>query len=567
MLSTGTVLDGRYEIVAPLGAGGMGQVYRARRLLLGDEVAVKVMNASFEGPSDASARFLRESRACAQLRHPHIVSILDYNVDSTGQPYLVMELLSGPSLREEIALNGAMAAANTVAVMTPIATALQLAHDCGITHRDLKPANIVSHRYETGERVYKVIDFGLASVQVAADETRLTDPNLFLGTLAYAAPEQLRGEAVDARTDIYALGALVYELLTGRPPFGSENRLTVINQTLTMMPAAIGGQQSGLSAEIDRVVMRALAKDPAERWPTATAFVTALAEAAGVPATRATNTDSHAAILSRYDLGSVLGRGRLGSLVYRGTHRALGVPVAIRILRRDELLNWEAVRDRFLIEARTLQVPHPNLLHVRDYGEDQRIVYLVTDFIDGPSLREELARAGKFAWPRVATFLAQMLDATATLNTRGGYIVGVNPDMIRLRRDAAGDVIVLSSAGITSVQDVLATMREQELRGNEASELELPYVAPEVVIGGDPQPASDVFTAAVLAYQMLTGTLPFRAPSLPELIGRMLQTPPAEPGALNYEIPASASAAIARALSPNPAERFTSADAFAAALL
>ena len=143
----------------------MGAIYRAARPLLGDEVAVKVMRASFDAPSDGRQRFLRESRACAQLRHPNIVSILDFNVDPAGQPYLVMELLSGPSLREELELSAPMTPEAVAAILTPVASALQLAHDRGITHRDLKPANIVAHRYESGERVYKVIDFGLVSVK------------------------------------------------------------------------------------------------------------------------------------------------------------------------------------------------------------------------------------------------------------------------------------------------------------------------------------------------------------------------------------------------------------------
>src|SRR5687767_732170 len=159
----------------------MGQIYRARRLQLGDEVAIKLMLASFDPASDMSRRFVRESRACAQLRHPNIVTILDFSIDPAGQPYLVMELLSGPSLRDELELKGAMTPAAVVDLLRPLAAALQLAHDRDVTHRDLKPANIVGHRYESGERVYKIIDFGLAAVKEASAnaDTLLTDPNVF----------------------------------------------------------------------------------------------------------------------------------------------------------------------------------------------------------------------------------------------------------------------------------------------------------------------------------------------------------------------------------------------------
>ena len=578
MLAPGTVVDARYEIVAPLGAGGMGQVYRARRPLLGDEVALKMMHTTVDAPLDLRQRFLRESRACAQLRHPHIVTILDFNVDQTGQPYLVMELLNGPSLRDELEVHGRMSPEAVVDILSPVATALQLAHDRGITHRDLKPANIVAHRFESGERVYKVIDFGLASMHEQTETTRLTTPDMFLGTLPYAAPEQLRGEAVDHRTDIYTLGVIVYEMLTGRRPFDGEKGVTLINQTLSEEPLAPGMRCSGLSEEVDGVVLRALAKEPAERWGSVAAFARAFQDAVGIEQAPR-GASSHDTLLSRYQLGAIIGRGRFGSLVYHGTHLALGVAVAIRVLRREEQPNWDAVRDRFLIEARTLQVPHPNLLQVRDYGEDDRLVYLVTDFIDGPSLREELARAGRMPWRRTRNLLGQMLDAAATLNARGGYIVGVNPDMIRLSdggaavhavdddgADAHPLHLVMSTAGISSVQDVLATMREQELRGEEANEQELPYVAPEVLMGHGPDAPADVFTAGVLAYQMVSGNLPFRARNLPELLGQMLQGQAADPCQANPEISAAASAAIVRALSPDPALRFASVSAFATAL-
>jgi serine/threonine protein kinase len=566
VLAPGTRIDDRYEIIDILGSGGMGHVYRARRLKLGDEVAIKVMQSAQAAPPEARERFLRESRACAQLRHPNIVGILDFDVDAANQPFMVMELLSGPSLREEIELESPMPPARVAAILGPVAAALQLAHDRGITHRDLKPANIVVHRYESGERVYKVIDFGLAAMKAASDETRLTDPAFFVGTVAYAAPEQVRGETVTPATDIYALGMIAYEMLTGARPFDAGNRVTLINQMLTMRPASPATHLAGLSETIDRAVMRAIDKNAADRWPSVTAFVDALRDAAG-GADDDVATEPSGGLLSRYELGGLVGRGRLGSLIYRGTHRALGVPVAIRILKRDEQPHWDAVRARFLLEARTQQVPHPGLLQVRDFGEDDQNVFLVTDFVEGPSLRQALAESGAFPWPRASALLAQALDAVAALHRNGGFICGVNPDMVRIRAGGAGgEQMVVSSAGIRSVQDVLATMREQELRGQEASEHELPYVAPEVLMGGAPNVRADMFTIGVLAYEMVTGRQPFRAPSVPELLGQMLQSVPAPPAAIAAGVPVAASDAILRAINATPANRFESADALALAL-
>jgi len=553
VLSPGARIDDRYEIIAALGSGGMGHVYRARRIRLGDDVAIKVMQATPDALPELQERFLRESRACAQLRHPNIVGLLDFGFDGENQPFMVMELLSGPSLREEIDLEAPMSPARVASILEGVAAALQMAHDRGITHRDLKPANIVAHRYESGERVYKVIDFGLAAMK-SGDETRLTDPQFFLGTLAYAAPEQMRGQEVSPATDVYALGVIAYEMLTGGRPFDGGNQATLIAQTLTDPPVTLTQRRSGLPPDVNAAVMKAIDKDPAQRWPSVSVFVDALQLACG-SASGAAPAVVDSGLLSKYELGPLLGRGRLGSLVYQATHRALGIAVAIRVLKREEQPHWEAVRARFLVEARTLQVAHPGVLQVRDFGEDERSVYLVTDLIDGPSLRQAMAASGPFPWPRARGLVSQALEAVAALNARGGYVCGVNPDMIRLRASgASAEEIVISSSGIKSVSDVLATMREQELRGQEASQNELPYVAPEILMGGAPNVRADVFTIGVLAYQMVTGSLPFKAASMPELIGQMLQTRPAAP----LDVPEGARAAILRAIESAPAARFGS---------
>ena len=578
MLSPGSRIDDRYEIIDALGAGGMGAVYRARRLRLGDEVAIKVMQATKDAPPETRERFLRESRACAQLRHPNIVGILDFGFDTANQPYMVMELLSGPSLREEIDLQAPMSPARVASVLGGVASALQLAHDRGITHRDLKPANIVAHRYESGERVYKVIDFGLAAMKATGDQTRLTDPQFFLGTLAYAAPEQLRGEEITPAADIYALGVIAYEMLTGARPHDGGNQATLITNALTQSPMSPAARRTDLPAALDEAVMRALDKEISMRWKSVTDFVNALQ--AAIPADAFVMSGisriapQESGLLSKYELGPLLGRGRLGSLVYVGTHRALGTEVAIRVLKRDEQPNWDVVRARFLLEARTLQVSHPSLLQVRDFAEDERAIYVVTDLIQGPSLRQAMAEAGAMPWARVSNLVLQALSAVAVLNSKGGFISGVNPDMIRLRAEdtggasadkSAGEFLVMTTAGIRSVQDVLATMREQELRGQEANEQELPYVAPEILMGGSPNARADVFTVGVLTYQMVTGKLPFKAPSLPELIGQMLQARPAPPSTL-ADVPETVSAAILRAIDGMAANRFESAESFANSL-
>ena len=355
-----------------------------------------------------------------------------------------------------------------------------------------------------------------------------------------------------AAADVYALGVIAGEMLTGSRPKDPANRETVRDQS---PPDDVG-----------QAVAKALDENPAGRWASPTEFAKALEKAAGREAPSAAGANE--SLLGRYELGPVLGRGRLGSVIYRGTHRALGTPVAIRILKRDDQPHWNAVRARFLLEARTLQVGHPGLLQVRDFGEDDRHVFLTTELIEGPSLRQALSE-GLLAWPRVSVLLDQALDAIAALHRNGGFIAGVNPDMIRVRRGGSldppvPDHILISTAGIRSVQDVLATLREQELRGEEANERELPYVAPEILMGGAPDVRGDMFTIGVLAYEMVTGRLPFRAASLPELIGQMLR---AAPPPIEGSVPVPAATAILRCLDPDPQRRPETAESCRALLI
>jgi serine/threonine protein kinase len=563
VLERGTILDGRYEILEALAEGGMGAVFRARRTLLGDEVAIKIVRSDFARDPSARERFLRESRACAQLRHPNVVSILDFNLDADGRPFLVMELLNGPSLRQELAGRGALPLAEVQAIIAPLCGALQLAHERGILHRDLKPANIVAHDFGGGVRAHKIVDFGLARMRDAADATRLTAVDQFVGTFAYAAPEQMMGGTVDARSDLYSLAVVTYELLTGRLPFdGSDPPQLVMSIATKRLPPPTSVRPE-LPKWIDVVLGRALATSPSDRHPTMAAFGEALASGGAADiSSRATVAMTGAAapvavggLLGTYELGQRLGPGRLGSEVVRGTHRALGHPVAIRLLRRGDDRNWDAVRARFLREARTLQIAHPSIIQVRDYGEEGDLVYLVTDYIFGPSLREMLQADGPIAWPALEPLLHQLLEAARLLHRRNGLLCGLSPDIMRVAADEDGPRLMISTAGIWDATDLLSTLGDATVHGSALADVELHYVAPELLTGEHADVRSDVFTLGVLAYEMATGALPYDGASMPALLGSMLRGSPADPRERQPTLPASAAAAIVRALAPDPKAR------------
>jgi len=246
-------------------------------------------------------------------------------------------------------------------------------------------------------------------------------------------------------------------------------------------------------------------------------------------------------------------------VVHRGTHRALGLPVAIRLLRRENRPDWDAVRGRFLREARSLQVPHPSIIQVRDYGEENDTLHVVTDFIEGRSLLETLDADAPLDWPRAWRLVDQVVDAVCALHRRGALFCGANPGVIRMTTDEDGERLMISTGGISQIQDLLASLSDAALRGGSLADDELPYVAPEVLTGRPIEPSADIFAIGVLAYEMVTGIQPFAGRSLPELLGSMMSGSPRHPGEVNAEVPAGAAACILRCLEREPASRHDSA--------
>ena len=262
---------GQYEVLALLGAGGMGEVYAARDTRLGRDVAIKVLSAEVASDPERIARFEREAKAVAALNHPNIVTL--YGVEETGGTrFLVMERISGRPLSQLMEREG-LSLGRILELAAPIAEALAAAHEKGVVHRDLKPANVMV----TDEGRVKVLDFGLAKVRapspVSVDtETgteALTQEGLVFGTVPYMAPEQLRGERVDARADIFAFGSILYELASGRRPFHGTSAADLAAAILREEPPPLGELKPELPASFTRIVQRCLEKDPRRRLQSA----------------------------------------------------------------------------------------------------------------------------------------------------------------------------------------------------------------------------------------------------------------------------------------------------------
>jgi serine/threonine protein kinase len=266
-LTTGTRL-GPYEIVAPVGAGGMGEVYRAQDTRLNRAVAVKILPAHLATRTVVRERFEREARAISSLNHPHICSL--YDIGRQGEiDFLVMEYLQGETLGDRLQ-KGALPQDQSLRYAGQILDALDRAHRNGIVHRDLKPANVMLTRDGA-----KLLDFGLAKLREAGatlEQTvsmTLTREGTIVGTFQYMAPEQLEGQDADARTDIFAFGAVLYEMLTGRKAFSGRSQASLISSIMTSSPPPASAVQPTTPPALDRLVRRCLEKDPDERWQSA----------------------------------------------------------------------------------------------------------------------------------------------------------------------------------------------------------------------------------------------------------------------------------------------------------
>ena len=262
---------GRYRIDALIGAGGMGQVYRARDPRIERDVAIKVLPADYAADAERLRRFEQEAHASGALNHPNVLTLYDVGT-ADGRPYLVMELLDGETLRDCVG-RGAMPAARACEIAAAIARGLAAAHARGIVHRDLKPENVMVTR----DGRVKILDFGIAKLRVRdpnLDQRTVTTPlrtaaDTMLGTAGYMAPEQVRGEPTDERADLFALGAMLFELLTGRRAFDRESRVETLNAILHDDVPALGAAAANVPVALDRIVRRCLEKDPDARFQSA----------------------------------------------------------------------------------------------------------------------------------------------------------------------------------------------------------------------------------------------------------------------------------------------------------
>jgi serine/threonine-protein kinase len=274
----GQVVDGRYEVVGVVGEGGMGRVYEVRHTALERTFAMKVLRRELAREEDLAERFIREAKATASVKHPNVVQITDFGRLPDGIPYFVMELLVGQTLAEIIKASGPVPTVRAVRIARKIAGALGAAHEAGVVHRDLKPENVFlvdSGRAVTASVDVRVVDFGAAKI---VGSSRMTRSGVVFGTPHYMSPEQASGQSVDHRSDVYALGVIMYEMFTGRVPFEADTYMGVLTQHMFVQPERPSHLNDAARdlGPIEDITLACLAKKPEERFTSMASLIDAI---------------------------------------------------------------------------------------------------------------------------------------------------------------------------------------------------------------------------------------------------------------------------------------------------
>jgi eukaryotic-like serine/threonine-protein kinase len=268
----GQVIKGKYKIISLLGEGGGSNVYLCERILIADRVALKILFTDLAKDTVKARRFHLEATTTASIKHPNVITVYDFDFTDEGVPYIVTELLRGRTLFGELQQYTTFSLRRALQIITPICSALNVAHTRGIVHRDLKPSNVVLHRMDDDSEVVKLIDFGIAKRLLNYTDDVVTSPGIVFGTPAYMSPEHCLGDLLDGRSDIYSLGVMFYEMLSGRLPFEAESPTKLMLKHIKETPPRLRELCPHISPEIESIVMRVLSKEPDTRFKTALEF-------------------------------------------------------------------------------------------------------------------------------------------------------------------------------------------------------------------------------------------------------------------------------------------------------
>jgi serine/threonine protein kinase len=556
-----------YELLEELGRGGMGVVFRARQLSLKRLVALKLIrDGALAGPQER-ARFRIEAEAAARVRHPNVVEIYDAG-EHQGRPYFAMEFVEGGGLDKHLA-GRPQPPAQAAELLRTLALAVHHAHAEKVVHRDLKPANVLLASggrqppvgaSETGDLrppladlVPKIADFGLAK-RLDSECTAGTQDGAVLGTASYMAPEQAAGKTreVGPAVDVYALGAILYECLTGRPPFQGDSWNQTVEQVLHEEPTPPTGLHPGVPRDLETICLKCLEKEPGRRYASAAELADDLGrflEGKPVAAVPLGERERLARLAARdgYEVVGEVGRGPR-SAVYRALYGPLRQPVALKVFAagvctREE---WEA-RLRRGAEL-WAALAHPHVVPVQRAGWWDGAPYVAVEYVPHGSLAARLT--GRPYPLREALRLVEQLAEVVRYLHRQGVVHGnLKPSNVLLAADGIPRVVDLRQTGGLS---------QGPLPEGDADPAGLGYLAPELARDPAPQPGpyTDVYGLGLILYELLAGRPAFTGATAREALGQVCSEDPVPPSRLNPEVTPQLEACCLRCLRKDPWRRY-----------
>ena len=553
----GTLLAGRYEILKMLGEGGMGAVYKAMDRELDRMVALKVIRAELADKPDILQRFKQELILARLVTHRNVIRIFDLGV-SGNIKFITMDFVEGRDLKSVLTEQRKLPAAKASDIIRQICLGLEAAHSEGVVHRDLKPQNIM---LDSQSRVY-LMDFGLARSMELVGMTRT---GALLGTPAYMSPEQAKGEKVDARTDLFSLGVIFYELLTGILPYQAETMMATLIKRAKEPPTPPIQVEPSIPQALNDVIMKCLQIKLDRRYQHAAEILADLGFTSALQASVA-----HASVISsqsvfdvasqlapgsqfgsRYRIESLLGEGGMGK-VYKAYDSDVGRTVALKLVRPELASNpasMERLKQELLLASR---VSHKNILRIHDLGDVSGLKFISMAYVDGKDLHNLIGTEGRLPIDRAVAIARLLCLALEAAHSEGVVHRDLKPQNVLM--DSSGQVFV-SDFGLAKSLEGPSTMMT-----NAGEVLGTPrYMSPEQAESKTADNRSDLYSLGLILYEMVAGDLPFGSDSIMQTMYQRVTEDAKSPQLLNPGVPDYLAAIILRCLNRDPEKRYQSA--------
>jgi serine/threonine protein kinase/tetratricopeptide (TPR) repeat protein len=553
-IGPGTVLASRYEIQATLGEGGMGSVYRARDRELDRLVALKVIRSELANHGEILRRFKQELILARQVTHKNVVRIFDLGVTG-GLKFITMEYVDGRDLKSMLVTGGKMEPGAAVKIIRQVLMGLQAAHNEGVVHRDLKPQNIM---VDASGRVY-LMDFGIARSTEAAGMTRT---GALMGTPDYMSPEQAMGEKADARSDLFSVGVILYEMLTGAQPYESGTVMGTLIRRTREKATPVRELDPAVPQYLSDIVARCLEINLDRRYQDAGEIVQDLesSTASKSGSSRLAQLQAGAAsggrgLLApgsdfgpRYRIESLLGEGGMGK-VYKAFDRDLDRTVALKLVRPElaaDPVSMDRLKQELLLASRVSQ---KNILRIHDLGDVEGVKFISMAFVDGEDLHQLILREGKLDLDRALGLARQLCKALDAAHAEEVVHRDLKPQNVLV--DAAGNAYVSDFGLAKSLEAGSALVtRAGEIMGTPR------YMSPEQAESKPVDHRTDLYALGLIIYEMVTGDLPFRSDTVLQAMYQRVTQAPKNPKLLNPDLPDELVSVIMRCLEKEPENRY-----------